>query len=112
MDLSPEVSAKLIERAKLIEQIGAEAAMIIPELIAYIGTMKTRLDAAMRREAEWKAKVAAATAALEENAALRKQMDAMLDHPDVRANKVALLAQQIERLQGEQVKLLRAKLAK
>lgn len=106
MDLTPEVSAKLLERAKLYKQAGDECAEIVPELLRYIDVMKQRLDAAMRREAEWKVKVDAATAALQENAALKKQMAEMLDHPEVRAAKATQLAAQIERLKREQAKLL------
>lgn len=105
MDLTPEVSAKLIERAKLYKQSGDECAEIVPELIRYIDVMKQRLDAAMRREAEWKVKVDAATSALAENAALKKQMAEMLDHPEVRAAKAARLKHQIDSLLREKAKL-------
>jgi hypothetical protein len=106
MDLTPEVTAKLIERAKLCKQVGEEAAAIIPDLLNYIGVIKQRLDAAMRREEEWKAKVDAAVTALKENELLKKQMAEMLDHPEVRAAKAAQLAAQIERLKREQAKFL------
>jgi DNA polymerase II large subunit len=109
MDLTPEVTAKLIERAKLCKQVGEEAAAIIPDLLNYIDVMKQRLDAAMKREEEWKVKVDAAAVALKENESLKKQMTEMLDHPEVRAGKAARLAAQIEHLQNEQIKLLRAK---
>lgn len=105
MELNEEITAKLIERAKLYKDLGADAAEIVPKLLSYIGVMKTRLDAAMKREEEWKAKVESAKASLQENARLKKQMAEMLDHPEVRAAKAAQLKQQIELLNREKAKL-------
>lgn len=105
MELNPEITAKLIERAKLFKQLGDEASQLVLELLNHIGVMKIRLDAAMKREEEWKSKVEKAKAVLRENAALKEQVSGMLDHPEVRAAKAAQLKQQIELLKREQAKL-------